>query len=224
MRTRIIVAALVAALAACTAALAQNPEGQPAPQETRDKTPASCDNRPAMFHVKRAKAIIRNALAHREWRDRTPAGPKQKRRWAKHRRCVLHDGLRQRIADYHQKRYRSWKAWRKRMERRWKKRQRARLYAKLISPPGKAWLDRLGACEADSSGGYRANTGNGYYGRYQFDLQTWGTTYGAYTASGYARYSPPVSPPSAAPPDQQDIRAAILYRSRGPSPWPVCGR
>jgi predicted nucleic acid-binding Zn-ribbon protein len=67
----------------------------------------------------------------------------------------------------------------------------------------------LRRCE--SGGNYQTNTGNGFYGAYQFDLQTWGTVGGT-------------GLPSDAPPEEQDARAKALYAQRGSQPWPVCGR
>lgn len=67
-------------------------------------------------------------------------------------------------------------------------------------------LAKLRACE----GSYTSNTGNGYYGAYQYDVATWGG-YGGYT---YA---------SDAPPAVQDQRAWETYQRRGWSPWPSCG-
>lgn len=60
-------------------------------------------------------------------------------------------------------------------------------------------------------GSYTSNTGNGYYGAYQFNLQTWQSVGGI----GY---------PHQASPEEQDKRAQILYDQRGASPWPVCGK
>lgn len=77
-----------------------------------------------------------------------------------------------------------------------------------IDPPGADYLAQLRTCE--SGGNYSTNTGNGFYGAYQFDLQTWGSVGG----SGL---------PSDASPAEQDYRAALLWRSRGSGPWPVCG-
>lgn len=65
--------------------------------------------------------------------------------------------------------------------------------------------------QCESGGNYAANTGNGYYGAYQYDLSTWGN-YG-----GYAR-------PDLAPPAVQDAKAQETYARRGASPWPSCGR
>jgi len=71
-------------------------------------------------------------------------------------------------------------------------------------------LDWAALRECESGGNYQTDTGNGYYGSYQFDLGTW------------ASYGPPGNP-AAAPPAEQDRRAQALYAARGASPWPVCG-
>jgi LysM repeat protein len=65
--------------------------------------------------------------------------------------------------------------------------------------------------QCESGGNYATNTGNGYYGAYQFDLRTWRSVGGS-------------GNPAAASPAEQDKRAQILYSQRGASPWPVCGR
>jgi peptidoglycan hydrolase-like protein with peptidoglycan-binding domain len=62
----------------------------------------------------------------------------------------------------------------------------------------------------ESSNRYDINTGNGYYGAYQFDLSTWQSVDG----TGY---------PNEASPAEQDYRALILYRQRGWEPW-TCAR
>ncbi len=67
-------------------------------------------------------------------------------------------------------------------------------------------LARLRACE----GSYTSNTGNGYYGAYQFDIGTWGG-YGGYPHA------------AAAPPSVQDQKAWETYQRRGWQPWPSCG-
>jgi LysM repeat protein len=65
--------------------------------------------------------------------------------------------------------------------------------------------------QLESGGNYAINTGNGYYGAYQFDLQTWRGVGG----SGL---------PSDASPEEQDMRAQMLYQRRGCNPWPnTCG-
>jgi hypothetical protein len=77
------------------------------------------------------------------------------------------------------------------------------------SPRAGGTLQAIAACE--SGGNYGTNTGNGFYGAYQFDLQTWQSVGGS-------------GNPAAASPAEQDRRAAMLYAQRGSSPWPVCGR
>jgi len=61
--------------------------------------------------------------------------------------------------------------------------------------------------QRESGGNYAENTGNGYYGAYQFSLGTWRGVGG----SGL---------PSDASPAEQDMRAQMLYNERGCSPWP----
>ena len=62
-------------------------------------------------------------------------------------------------------------------------------------------------CESNND--YGANTGNGYYGAYQFALSTWEWL-------GYGGY------PHEAPPSVQDEAALALYNIYGWSPWPAC--
>lgn len=59
--------------------------------------------------------------------------------------------------------------------------------------------------------GYATNTGNGYYGAYQFDLSTWRSVGGV----GY---------PHRATPAEQDYRAVLLIQKRGLRPWPTPNR
>jgi Ni/Co efflux regulator RcnB len=70
-------------------------------------------------------------------------------------------------------------------------------------------LQAIAACE--SGGNPATDTGNGFYGKYQFTLQTWRSVGGA-------------GNPAAASEAEQDRRAAMLYAREGASPWPVCGR
>jgi hypothetical protein len=72
----------------------------------------------------------------------------------------------------------------------------------------KGTLATIRACE--SGGKYTTNTGNGFYGAYQFDRGTWRSVGGRGVASD-------------APPLEQDARAAALLARSGSSPWPVCG-
>jgi len=71
-----------------------------------------------------------------------------------------------------------------------------------------AALAKLRACEA--GGAYNRNSGNGYYGAYQYNISTWGNY------MGYSR-------PDLAPPAVQDQAAHDTYLRRGWQPWPVCG-
>lgn len=61
----------------------------------------------------------------------------------------------------------------------------------------------------ESSGDYQDDTGNGYYGAYQFALSTW-------LGLGESGL------PSQAPPSVQDEAAYKLYREDGWGPWPAC--
>jgi hypothetical protein len=70
-------------------------------------------------------------------------------------------------------------------------------------------LEAIAACE--SGGDPTANTGNGFYGKYQFTASTWAAVGGT-------------GNPAAASEAEQDRRAAMLYAQQGSSPWPVCGR
>jgi hypothetical protein len=70
-------------------------------------------------------------------------------------------------------------------------------------------LEAIAACE--SGGDPTTDTGNGFYGKYQFDRETWQSVGGS-------------GSPADAPEAEQDRRAAILYAQAGASPWPVCGR
>lgn len=72
-------------------------------------------------------------------------------------------------------------------------------------PSADDWY-QLRMCE--STNRYDINTGNGYYGAYQFDLSTWRSV------GGEGR-------PDQASASEQDYRALRLYRERGWSPW-VC--
>ena len=70
-------------------------------------------------------------------------------------------------------------------------------------------MARLRSCESSSN--YRANTGNGYYGAYQFSQSTW-------RSLGYPNR-----------PDQnagktQDDAVVKLHSSHGWRPWPACAR
>jgi hypothetical protein len=70
-------------------------------------------------------------------------------------------------------------------------------------------LEAIAACE--SGGNPSTDTGNGFYGKYQFTQATWQAVGGT-------------GNPARAPEAEQDRRAAQLYAQAGPSQWPVCGR
>lgn|GEM_PF-3483921 len=70
--------------------------------------------------------------------------------------------------------------------------------------PDPEFAYRVVMCE--SSGNARANTGNGYYGMWQFDLATWQSVGGA-------------GLPSDASVAEQVSRARALYEVRGWQPW-----
>jgi hypothetical protein len=74
--------------------------------------------------------------------------------------------------------------------------------------PSASQLYVLRMCE--SGGRYAINTGNGFYGAYQFSVSTW-------RGLGFSGY------PHQASPATQDAAVRKLYGQRGWSPWPVCG-
>ena len=75
--------------------------------------------------------------------------------------------------------------------------------------PTPAQWAALRNCE--STNNYLVNTGNGYYGAYQFDQSTWESVGG----TGRPHWAAPVV---------QDARARLLSARRGWFPWPICGR
>ncbi len=68
-------------------------------------------------------------------------------------------------------------------------------------------LAKIRDCE--SGGNYSDNTGNGYYGAYQFSESTW-------LGLGFSGY------PNTSPPSIQDQAAALLARRSGWGQWPTC--
>lgn len=90
--------------------------------------------------------------------------------------------------------------------------QQAAALARAARDAAALGLDKWAALRRCESGGdYAMNSGNGFYGAYQFDLQTWQSMGGT-------------GLPSDAPPWEQDARARALYAARGAQPWPICGR
>lgn len=77
--------------------------------------------------------------------------------------------------------------------------------------PSSGGLNWAAVAQCESGGNPRTNTGNGYYGLYQFSLPTWRSVGG----SGL---------PSDASAAEQTKRAQILYDRAGAGQWPVCGK
>jgi hypothetical protein len=75
-------------------------------------------------------------------------------------------------------------------------------------PTTQQW-EALRFCESTMN--YGISSGNGFYGAYQFTVDTW------YTVGG-------TSSPDVASPEEQDARARLLFARRGSQPWPICGR
>ena len=91
------------------------------------------------------------------------------------------------------------------------KRLRAKLRAQRagLTPSVRAILNRIAFCE--SKGNPRAVSASGTFrGKYQFNYGTWRAVGGH-------------GDPASAPEAEQDLRAAILLKRSGRSPWPVCG-
>jgi resuscitation-promoting factor RpfA len=80
---------------------------------------------------------------------------------------------------------------------------------KAARPSDDLIWQRLRNCEA--GGRYNANTGNGYYGAYQFSAGTW-------RSLGYKGL------PHQAPPEVQDEAARKLQARSGWGQWPACAR
>jgi hypothetical protein len=84
----------------------------------------------------------------------------------------------------------------------------ARARARAQAPAASPVLEAIAQCE--SGGNPATDTGNGFYGKYQFTMSTWASVGGS-------------GNPAQASEAEQDRRAAILYSRAGASPWPVCG-
>lgn len=82
---------------------------------------------------------------------------------------------------------------------------------KPYAVPGTAGLNWGALANCESGGNPNAVNPAGYYGLYQFDLGTWRSVGG----SGL---------PTSASAGEQTYRAKLLYKQRGRSPWPTCGR
>jgi hypothetical protein len=83
--------------------------------------------------------------------------------------------------------------------------------AGIVATAGSASAIDLSAVRSCESGGnYSTNTGNGFYGAYQFTQSTWESVGGS-------------GNPASASPAEQDARASALAAQSGSSPGPVCG-
>ncbi len=80
--------------------------------------------------------------------------------------------------------------------------------SRRAEPTDEDWSE-LRHCESTET--YNIDSGNTFFGAYQFTWETWGTVGGQ-------------DNPAHAPPAEQDARARLLYATRGSQPWPVCGR
>lgn len=163
--------------------------------------PASCDGKSVDFHVHRARAILLKGYDESRFLDRSPLRRSEKQGVREHKFCVP-EGARERVAtfrdavadDYQRKLFNA---------------------APWLSPRGKRLVSSLAGtlatirrCESGSD--YTTDTGNTFYGAYQFTWSTW------QTVGGHGN-------PAHASPAEQDYRAALLYSRSGSSPWPVCG-
>lgn len=83
----------------------------------------------------------------------------------------------------------------------------ARSATPVAAPTGGSEWEALARCE--SGGNPRTNTGNGYYGAYQFSASTWRSVGG----SGL---------PSEASMEEQTARAQALQQRSGWGQWPAC--
>lgn len=80
--------------------------------------------------------------------------------------------------------------------------------SRRAEPSAEQWR-QLRFCESTET--YSVDSGNTFYGAYQFTWDTWGTVGGS-------------DNPAHAPPAEQDARARLLFARRGAQPWPICGR
>jgi TolA-binding protein len=89
------------------------------------------------------------------------------------------------------------------------RKQQQEMFAALPGGVTIGTLESIAACESGGDPTVVSSDGS-YRGKYQFDYGTWESVGGS-------------GDPAAAPEDEQDYRAALLYAQSGSSPWPVCG-
>lgn len=103
----------------------------------------------------------------------------------------------------------AWHAEQERIAHEEQHRQQEQARQASASVSGNSVWDRLAQCE--SGGNWSINTGNGYYGGLQFNLQTWQ----AYGGTGYPHQHSRAT---------QISVAQRLHAARGFQPWPACSR
>lgn len=89
-----------------------------------------------------------------------------------------------------------------------------------VEPAPQGWSanwDAVAQCE--SGGNWSINTGNGYYGGLQMDMQFW-SSYSTKDKNG----EPIAARPDLASKAEQIRAAERAYQTRGLSPWPNCGK
>lgn len=89
------------------------------------------------------------------------------------------------------------------------RREREEAFASLPGGVSMSTLEAIASCESGGNPAAVSSDGS-YRGKYQFSLETWASVGGS-------------GDPAAAPEEEQDYRAALLYAQSGSSPWPVCG-
>lgn len=89
------------------------------------------------------------------------------------------------------------------------KAQRKRWRA-AVNAYGPGLLAARRQCESGNHGLYRANTGNGFYGAYQFDRGSWRAAGGS---TAFAHLAAPL---------EQDYRAVVWDGMHGGDLWPNC--
>jgi TolA-binding protein len=89
------------------------------------------------------------------------------------------------------------------------RREREEAFASLPAGVSMATLESIASCESGGNPAAVSSDGS-YRGKYQFSFETWASVGGS-------------GDPAAAPEEEQDYRAALLYAQSGSSPWPVCG-
>ena len=80
-----------------------------------------------------------------------------------------------------------------------------------VVKPYRGWLANTRACEVRGQPHpYATATGNGFFGAYQFTMQTW------FSVGGWGM-------PNRASKTEQDYRAVKVLFSQGRGAWPICG-